>query len=113
MPRVITATEAKNRLGAYLRAAADDNEDIVIEVHGRPQAVLVPYDAYRSIMEERDRKRRHEAVDRLIALANRVRARNEDLSEERANAIAQEIRDLAIESVIERDGIRFVDDLDA
>jgi prevent-host-death family protein len=111
MSRQITATEAKNRLGSYLRSVAEDNEEIVIENHGRPQAVLLPYGSYRQLVEERERKRRHEAVDRLIALANQVQKRNEDLSEEEANAIAQEIRDLAIEGAIERDKIHVVDDV--
>jgi hypothetical protein len=73
--------------------------------------VLLPYGSYRQLVEERERKRRHEAVDRLIALANQVQKRNEDLSEEEANAIAQEIRDLAIEGAIERDKIHVVDDV--
>jgi prevent-host-death family protein len=110
MPRTITATEAKNRLGAYLRAVADDDEEIVIENHGRPQAVLVPYESYRTILDERDRNRRLEAVARLEALAARVRTRNDDLTEEQADELAQEIRDLALTQMMERDSIRVVDE---
>lgn len=107
MARSISATEAKNRLGAYLKEASVNGEDVVIENHGRPQAVLIPYDAYREIAAERDRQRRLKAIDELEALAVEVRARNADLTDEEAEAIAEEISQAAIDNLVRRGVLRF------
>ena len=98
----VSATEAKNRLGALISEAADSNESIVIEHHGRPRAVIVSADEWAALVDARKELRRLQAWERLKALAAEVSARNADLSQEEADAIADEIGNEAMRRVAER-----------
>lgn len=100
--KVVSATEAKNRLGALIAVVADGREDVVIENHGAPRAALISYEAYRELLDVRERQRRREAMEGLQQLREQVRARNQDLDEEAAEAIAEEISQEAIARVVER-----------
>ena len=100
--RTVSATEAKNRLGAYLREVQRGEGDVIIESHGRPTAVLISYDAYRELRAVQEKQRRQEAMEALWRLRDEVRARNQDLSEEEADAIADEVGREAIARVMER-----------
>lgn len=100
--KTVTATEAKNRLGSYLGDVSRGEGDVVIENHGKPMAVLVSYDDYRDLREVQVRQRRREAMEELRRLRAEVRAVNQDLTEEEADAIAEEIGSEAIARVMER-----------
>jgi prevent-host-death family protein len=100
--KTVSATEAKNRLGALIGEAADNREDVVIENHGRPLAVLVSYERYQELHRAREQQRRRDALEDLRKLREEVRARNLDLDEEAADAIAEEISREAIARIIER-----------
>ncbi|MEP7040138.1 MAG: type II toxin-antitoxin system prevent-host-death family antitoxin [Chloroflexota bacterium] len=73
--RIVTAMGLRARLGEILDAASA-GERIVIERDRRPMAVLIPYEeAARLDPDEQERrKRRVEALDRLIARGKWFRA---------------------------------------
>lgn len=91
--KIVSATEAKNRLGALIADVSGSSEDIVIENHGTPRAVLISYEAYRDYLEVKERQRRKDAMDGLRQLREEVRARNQDLDEEAANKLIDEAVD--------------------
>jgi prevent-host-death family protein len=100
--KTISATEAKNRLGGLIGDVAEGETDIIIENHGRPRAVLISFESYREMLEAQERQRRMDAMDALRRLRDQVRARNEDLDEKAADAIAEEISQEAISRIIGR-----------
>ena len=65
--KTVSATEAKNRLGALLSELANGTDAIVIEHHGRPRAVIVSADEWTVLIDERDRLRRLEAAAARMA----------------------------------------------
>ncbi len=91
--KVVTATEAKNRLGALIADVASGSEDVVIENHGTPRAALISYETYRELLDARERQRRRTAIDELWQLREDVRARNEDLDAESADRLIDEAVD--------------------
>lgn len=91
--KTVSATEAKNRLGALIAEVAGGAGDIIIENHGAPRAALISYEAYMEMLEVRERERRRAAVDALRQLRKEVRARNQDLDEEAADRLIQEAVD--------------------
>jgi prevent-host-death family protein len=93
--KTVSATEAKNRLGALIGEVACGNGAIAIERHGRPSVVVVSAAEWAEVSEERERLRRKEAWERLMELAREVSARNADLTQEEADALADEIGDEA------------------
>jgi len=63
-----------------------------------------------SSMQRMTDSRRAQAFERIERLQERVSARNLDLTEEQAEAIAEELSQAAIASLIERGAIRFEPD---
>ncbi len=90
--KTVSATEAKNRLGALIGDVVSGREDIVIENHGTPRAVLISFDHYRELVDAREQQRRREAMEDLRQLRAEVLAQNQDLDDEAADRLIQEIR---------------------
>ncbi len=105
--KTISATEAKNRLGTFLGEVSRGEEDVVIESHGKPTAVLVSYESYQAFRDSQDRQRRMEAMDQLRRLRAEVRSRNQDLTVEDTDAIAEEIVSEAMTNVVARARMRW------
>jgi prevent-host-death family protein len=91
MPKTVSATEGKTRFAALVEAAAAEGQEVIVESHGRPRAAIIGYDAYREFMALREEARRREVLDQLRRLRERVRSRNEDLDDDRAEALADRL----------------------
>jgi prevent-host-death family protein len=89
--KTVSATEAKNRLGALIGDVVSGREDIVIENHGTPRAVLISFDHYRELVDAREQRRRREAMEDLRQLRAEVLAQNQDLDDEAREQLIEEI----------------------
>ncbi len=56
MPKAVSATEAKNRLGALLGYVTEQQDEVIVESQGKPKAVLLSYAAYQDIELLREEK---------------------------------------------------------
>jgi len=88
VPITVAASEAKNRLGSLIRWVQSNQDDVIVESHGRPRAVIIPYSEYETVVSHRETSRREEALRQLESLRQRVQARTQDLTEEEASALA-------------------------
>lgn len=87
--RTISATEAKNRLGTYLKYVSEDGEAVIVENRHEPSAVIISFQEYEQLRDAQKtlaRQRRLEALDRIVA---KQAERNADLSEEGAESLIQ------------------------
>jgi prevent-host-death family protein len=87
--RTVSATEAKNRLGAYLKMATQDGDAVVIENYREPSAVIISFEEYQRLRKAQaklDRQQRLAELDRISAIQAEL---NSDLSEEAAEALVQ------------------------
>lgn len=91
MPKTISANEAKNRLGAWIGYVNDQDDEVIVERHGKPRAVIMSIEAFEEVQELRQKQRREEAVKRLRAIREEVSARNRDLTEQQAEEIANQM----------------------
>lgn len=107
MPKTVSVSEAKNRLSAMLKWAIEHGDGVVVESRGQPKAVIVPFDEYEALLEIREQARRREALHQLDALAARVQARNQDLSVDEVEQLAEEISQETIRRMSEDGTIRF------
>jgi len=107
MNNTVTATEAKARLGELMRRAIDRGDNIIIESRGKPQVALVPYAEYKELQKLKQRAKREEALAQLRELAREVQAQNQDLSEDEAANIVDELTREAIESLAAQGKVRF------
>jgi prevent-host-death family protein len=91
MTKTVTATEAKNRLGALMNEVLESNEPVIIELRGRPKIAMITKDRLEEI-EEIERQQRHaRALASLEAIRAMAGDRNSDLSEEEAMELAVEV----------------------
>lgn len=107
--KTVSATNAKNRLGALIKDVAGGNGAVTIAHHGRPWVVVVSAEEWAEVSEMRDRLRREEAWRQLMKIAAEVSQRNADLSPEEADALADEIADDAMTRVVARARLRWAE----
>jgi PHD/YefM family antitoxin component YafN of YafNO toxin-antitoxin module len=75
---------------------------VTIEHHGRPRVVVVSAEEWAEISQMRERLRRQEAWEQIKQFMAEASARNADLTQEEADAIADEIGDEAKRRVADR-----------
>ena len=99
MTKTVTATEAKNRLGALMSEVIESNDAVLIELRGRPKIALVTVDRLRQF-EELERKERHrQALENLERIEQQIAERHKRLN--LPELTEEEAMDLAVEAVRE------------
>lgn len=88
MPKTVGASEAKNRFGAVVEWAVQNRDEVIVESHGRPRAVIMAFEEYRAVQTLRERARVSEALDALETLRREVRGQSTDLEAAEAYRIA-------------------------
>ncbi len=73
MERVISATEARIRLGEWMRRAAEQGDVIIVARSGQPYVVMLSYEAYRRLQGEESRPAWEETLERILALRAQIR----------------------------------------
>lgn len=107
MARAVSTVEAKNTLTALIAWAREHRDAVVVENHGKPSAVILSYDEYERLRVLQERQRRQEAVERLRRLRDEVRARNGDLTDEGAEAIAEQFSRDVMRGLLDKGKVRF------
>lgn len=107
MSQTVSATEAKNRLGALLADVSERQDEVIIESHGRAKAAIISVDLYEKMAKLREDQKRREALERLFELNRVISARNQDLTEEQAIALADEIAHEAVDRLAEKGLVTF------
>lgn len=109
MVRTISATEAKVNFGAVTQRVIDDGEPVVVENHGQPRVAIVPVQQLDRLAELEEQERRRVWLERARALRARVREKNQDLTDQQAEQIADEIVRDAVDALYEKGIVRYVD----
>ncbi len=87
MPTTISSNDAKQRWGTLLGDVSERGEEVIVESHGKPKAVVVSVAAYEEVQALREKQRRAEAMERLRRLEERIAASNVGLTETEEEAI--------------------------
>jgi prevent-host-death family protein len=107
MPKTVSASEAKSQFGSLVEWTVQNKDDVIVESHGRPKAAIISFEEYQRLTALREQARRSEVLAQLETLRERVSARNRDLTEEEAEAIADEITRDTIRRMIAEGKIRY------
>ena len=91
MTRTVTATEAKNRLGALMNEVIESNEPVIIELRGRPKIALITRERLEAIEKLEWEQRHARALAALDEIERSYDGRNDDLTEEEAMELAVEV----------------------
>ena len=107
MTRTVTTTEAKAKLSELLGWVREHRDRVIVENRGEPSAVILSYHEFEELQQLREQQRRQEAIATLRRLRDEVRARNGDLTDEQAEALAERAARDTIDGLIERGQVRF------
>jgi prevent-host-death family protein len=109
MPKTVSATDVKNKLGSVVSWVLQNQDEIIVESRGAPTVVIMPYAEYEKVKDLRARDDRRQALEQLRSLRDRVLARNQDLDPEEADALADRFSREIVEEMVENGKIRFED----
>lgn len=109
MVRTISATEAKVNFGSVTQTVIDNDEPIIVENHGQPKVAIVPVQQLARLAELEDQEKRRQWLERARALRAQVRAKNQDLTDEQAEQIADEIVRDAVDALFEKGIVRYAE----
>lgn len=107
MNKIVSVSEAKNRLSAVMEWAVENPDGVIIESRGEPKAVILSYGEYQEFLALREQARRREALRQLEELAERMWARNSDLSDEEVEELAEELSQETIQRMMKEGKVRF------
>jgi prevent-host-death family protein len=107
MSKTVTASEAKNRLGAIMDWAVENEDGVVIEKRGEPRVVVIPYAQYERLQALQEQLRRAEALARLEQAAQQMSGATEALSDEEVEALAEEIARDTVERMVAEGKIKY------
>ena len=107
MPKVVSATEAKNRLRALIGWVSRNRDEVIVESHGEPTAVIISFAEYQRLRELREQARRKTALETLRELRQRTLASNADLSPGEADALADAFSRDLVDDLVSRGQVRF------
>lgn len=102
MSKAVSTREAQNRLSSLIGWVNEHNDAVIVEKRGVPTAVLIPYAEYESLQAAKEQQRRQRLLTAMRELQARVSARSTDLSEVEAEALADEVTDAAVASLVAR-----------
>ena len=98
----VSTIEAKAKLSRFVQQVVGNQEEVIIENRGAPQAVLISYGSYKQYSKWRDQNRRQRALEELQELADSIRSRNQDLSETETDELADRLsRDVIDEMIVD------------
>jgi prevent-host-death family protein len=90
----ISATEMKNRFGDYLGSVIHRREPLVIEKHGKPVAVIVDFDQWQKLREEKSLAReKHPWTSQCRRLSDAIRKNHPNAKPFSASRLVHEIRE--------------------
>ncbi|HEX9990950.1 MAG TPA: type II toxin-antitoxin system Phd/YefM family antitoxin [Chloroflexia bacterium] len=108
MPKTVTASEAKNRLGAVLSWVQTNHDEVIIENRGEPAVVIMSYSEYEKVKQLKEEQRRQDALQRLRTLRDEVRSRNQDIATvEQALHIADQFSHDLLDDLVKKGEVRF------
>jgi len=111
MPKTMSSNDAKQRWGTVLSYVTDQADEVIVESHGKPKAVVLSVAAYEEFQTLRAQRRRADALDRLRRLNERLVVQNAGVSEEEAIEFGVQLQRELIDDMAARGEITFERDL--
>jgi len=110
--KTLSSNEAKQQWGSVMSAVSNDGAEVIIESHGKPKAVVISYDEYQGLQQLREKQRREAGLAELQAISELVGDRNNDLSEEQIEELADRFTREVFDELVREGKIRLDRDID-
>lgn len=107
MSKTVSVSEAREQLSAFIRWAKENRDDVIIQNRGRSEAVIISYQDYELLQQARGQEQRQAALSMLQELAQTVRTRNEELDDDEAERLSDELTREAVRSLADKGKVKF------
>ena len=111
MLKSMSSNDAKQQWGTLMASVSRDGDEVIVESHGKPKAVVVPVAAYEELTALREQHRRAEALRRITELQQRLALDNAGNSENEEIEFAERLSHELIDDMAARGEITFERDL--
>ena len=102
MAKVVSTTEAKNKLTGLMAWAGEHQDAVIVESHGKPRAVILSFVEYEKLKSLAEQQHRRDVLDRLRRIKEQAHERNQDLTEAQAVELADRfVREVVDDMVVE------------
>lgn len=88
MIRTLSSNEAKQQWGSIMNAVGNNGDEVIVESHGKPKVVVIPFDEFEAFQKARKEQIRAEALVKFDALSARLGKRNGDLTQDQIDDLA-------------------------
>lgn len=86
--RTMSSNEAKQRWGSVMSTVGVPDDAVIVESHGKPRAAVISFERFQKLRELEERERRERALQTLRDIEARYDGRNDDLSDEEIEELA-------------------------
>ena len=112
MTKIVTDAELQDELAAVIDWVRSRREEVIVESRpGTPDLVIAPYSEFVQLNDEltklREQERRRAAGDEVRAIGARAAARNQDLTPEQVEELADRFSHEFVEELLTAGKIRF------
>ena len=107
MPKTVTASEAKNNLGALLAELRRDQDAVIVENRGVPTAAIIPFRTYEELQQWQQERRRAQARATLKRLQQELGSQNQDLTADQATTLARQVVKVTMTELEQRGKVRY------
>jgi prevent-host-death family protein len=107
--RTVSSNEAKQHWGAMMKAV-NEGEDVIVESHGKPKAVVISPEAFEELRQAREQQRRDQAMRLLNEIEASYDGRNDDLTDEQIEELANRASHEIFDELAAEGKLRFARD---
>ena len=98
----VSASEAKTRFGFLVDWSVQNQSEVVVEKHGEPTAVIMPYGDYQEFLGLKQEAERKKALETFRQFRKEVQARNPEMTDKAAQEFAADFTNEVMKTVIEK-----------
>ena len=105
--KTMSSNEARQRWGDVMRTVASPDDAVIVEAHGKPKAVVISIERFEKLRELEAIARREANIRWLREFEASYDGRNDDLTEEQIEELANRFADEFVEDLVAEGKIRF------
>jgi prevent-host-death family protein len=106
----MSSNEVKQRWGSVMSTVDVPEDAVIVESHGKPKAAVISFERFEKLRELERKDQRDRAMQTLREIEARYEGRNDDLTAEQIEALADRFSREFVEELVAEGKIVFEDD---
>lgn len=108
--KTMSSNDVKQRWGSVMSTVGEPDDAVIVESHGKPRAAVISFERFQKLRELEEKERREGLLRRLDDLESKYDGRNDDLTDEEIQALADRFSHEFIDDLAAEGKLRFARD---